>query len=478
MFRSLASSLISLFIVIAAGFLILFIWSGTQAVEFKRVGLTGDKPLEIVIAENTPEAVDVPDDDMDDDEDKPDMAVQAGPAGGDSVVLWLSVPGFRGDYLEKANTPLFDAIDGGSTNKLVPHFPCLTFPAHATLATGRDVVGHGIPSDRFRLEDGTIADHPTDGKLLTAEPIWTTATRQGLRVLVHDWPLSQNQEGEHAAAHFLTSYNAELTDQQRLDAVYEAWSGDSDPKSLRLVMARLNDLNLAGMRNGPTDGGTHEAVTALDKMVGEFLGKLTENWATLAKPDAKLVVVLSTDHGLAPMEKNINLIELLKPTPAFKFLEKFDILSSRSMANLYFKELPPEGPARDAYIAEIDRELESKLYWRTFSPEKLPESWNYTSTDGRIGDRVIVLKRGYGFTDAVGSEPVFDPAEGEGFFASYGYPVEDSSRMKGQLMIWSPNGTSPVSSLDEPDTTQLHPTVCKILGIEPAEGVTAASLAD
>ena len=155
MFRSLASSLISLFIVIAAGFLILFIWSGTGDVTFARVGLDGDKPLAVVIAENTPEAVDVPDYDPDEDDD-PDMTEQAGPAGGDSVVLWLSVPGFRGDYLEKSETPTFDAIDGGSTNTLVPHFPCLTFPAHATLATGRDVSGHGIPSDRFRLEDGTI----------------------------------------------------------------------------------------------------------------------------------------------------------------------------------------------------------------------------------------------------------------------------------------------------------------------------------
>lgn len=479
MFRSLASSLISLFIVIAAGFMILFIWSGTGAVSFARVGMEGDKSLNEIIAAAQPKATDYPEaKDMSDDE--PDMAEPAdkGPAGGDSVVLWISVPGFRGDYREKADTPFLDAANGAFTNALQPLFPCLTFPAHAALATGRDVAGHGIPSDRFRMPDGTLVDHPTDGALLTAEPIWTTATRQGLRVLVHDWPLSQNQTGDNAAAISLTSYNAELTDQQRLDALYEAWSTDSDPNKLRLVMARLNDVNLVGMKSGPTDGSTYEAVAALDKMLGEFVAKLTDNWAALAKPDARLIVVLTTDHGLAPMEKNINLIELLKPTPAFKYLEKFEILASRSMANIYFKELPPEGPLRDAYINEIDRELESKLYWRTFSPDKLPAAWDYSTPDGRTGDRIIVLKRGYGFTDATGSEPVFDPAEGEGFFASFGYPVEESSRMQGHMMIWSPNGDAPISALDAPDFSQLHPTVCKFLGIEPAEGVTAKSLAE
>lgn len=471
MFRSLASSLISLFIVIAAGFMLLFVWSGTEAVSFSRVAMDGDQTLAERFPPKAPERTEIP--------DAPEMVVEEVPtsAEGEAVIVWLSVPGFRGDYLEKSSTPYFDSISGAATNKLKPLFPCLTFPAHATLATGRDVSAHGIPSDRFRTEDGTIIDHPTDGSLLTAEPIWATATRQGLKVLVHDWPLSQNQTGEHAAAHFLTSYNAELTDEERLNALYEAWSGASDAQELRLVMARLNDLNLTGMRSGPTDGGTYEAVTKLDNQISEFVGKLTENWKTLAKPGAKLVVVLTTDHGLAPMEKNINLVELLKPAIG-DYLDKFELLPSKSMANIYFKELPENEDLRKKFIADFDRELDGKLYWRSFSPEKLPSSWNYTSGDGRIGDRVVVLKRGYGFTDAVGSEPVFDPAEGEGFFASYGYPVEDSSRMQGQMMIWSPNGDSPVSSLDAPTTLQLHPTVCKILGIEPAEGVTGTSLAN
>ncbi len=474
MFRSLASSLISLFIVIAAGFMLLFVWSGTEAVSFTRVAMEGDMTL----AERfppKPQREDYPDDTA----DKPDMAVVEEPttASGEAVVLWISVPGFRGDYLEKSETPFFDGINGGATNKLKPLFPCLTFPAHAALATGRDVAGHGIPADRFRLKDGTVIDNPTDGSLLTAEPIWTTATRQGLKVLVHDWPLSQNQTGEHAAAHFLTSYNAELTDEERLNALYEAWSGAEDAKDLRLLMIRLNDLNLTGMRSGPTDGGTHEAVSKLDAQLSAFVGKLKENWSSLAKPGAKLVVVISTDHGLAPMEKNINLVELLKPAIG-DYLDKFEILSQNSMANIYFKELPENEAAREQFVADFDRELESKLYWRTFSPEKLPSSWDYVSADGRIGDRVIVLKRGYGFTDAVGSEPVYDPAEADGFFASFGYPVEDSSRMQGQLMIWSPNGDSPVTSIESATSLQLHPTVCKILGIQPAEGVEAMSLAN
>lgn len=397
-------------------------------------------------------------------------------AGNNTVVLWINVPGFRTDYLEKSDTPYFDSITGTFASRLTPQFPCLTFPSHATLATGRDVSGHGIPSDRFRLADGTVIDRPIDGSLLRAEPIWTTATRQRLGVLVHDWPLSQNQKGEHAAADFLTGYDAALTDDQRLEALYTAWSDHRDPTSLQLLMIRLNDLNLAGLRHGPTDGTTHEAVSQLDTRIGNFIARLTNDWKTLAKPEAKLVVVVSTDHGLAPMEKNINLVEILRPGVG-TFFGVMEILSSRAVANIYFKNLPDDAAARAVIIGEIDRELETKLFFRTYTQQKLPPHWNY-STEGRIGDRVVVLKRGYSFSDFVAKDAVFNPAEADGHAGSFGYPVEEWSRMKGQLMIWSPNGTTPVADLDENDVTtlQLHPTVCDLLGIEAAEGVTAPSL--
>ena len=74
--------------------------------------------------------------------------------------MWISIPGFRTDYIEKSETPFFDrmTLDGADTDELNPNFPCLTYPAHASLATGTTADNHGIPLDVFRNENGDVID--------------------------------------------------------------------------------------------------------------------------------------------------------------------------------------------------------------------------------------------------------------------------------------------------------------------------------
>ncbi len=79
----------------------------------------------------------------DDGEGKGEMKEEAAPVAmnagdGPAVVVWINIPGFRGDYLEKAEAPFMKklATDGAATNKMRPSFPCMTYPAHVTMATG------------------------------------------------------------------------------------------------------------------------------------------------------------------------------------------------------------------------------------------------------------------------------------------------------------------------------------------------------
>ena len=88
-----------------------------------------------------------------------------------------------------------------------------------------------------------------------------------------------------------------------------------------------------------------------------------------------------------------------------------------------------------------------------------------------------MLKSGFAFTDATADEPVFEPSAGPGFFGSWGYPVEDSLRMKGQIIMWGfPHGSPTSGDLGEVNSLQFHPTVSKLLGIEPSKDATGASL--
>jgi len=156
--------------------------------------------------------------------------------------------------------------------------------------------------------------------------------------------------------------------------------------------------------------------------------------------------------------------------------KRADYLVNEAVAQVYFKDLPADDAGKQKFYEAFDRELKSRIYWRSYTREELPPEWKYNAA-GRIGDRVLVLKSGFAFTEATAAEPVFEPSAGPGFFGSWGYPVEDSSRMNGQAVIWGfPNAPPATGDLGEVINTRLHPTVCKLLGIEPSKDATEEAL--
>ena len=509
MFRSLASSLISLLAILLFAFTLLFLWTGSEGVKFTRVSLDGDKSTESVLEDYrraNMQTTEVAMNEKGDEDEKPEpVATNAG--DGPAVVVWINIPGFRGDYLDKTETPFLDKLstDGGATNKMRPNFPCLTYPAHATMATGVTPDKHGIVADRIRTGPGQIVDKPTDDALLLAEPIWKTATRQGIKTLVHDWPLSQKQSGENKAAYFLDSYDPASTDEARLNKALEQWrasagatapapaapaagavppaagdaaapaaapapAGGGDNK-LRLVMLRLDDLARQGLLHGPRASETFDSLVATDKLLQTFFDTVQAEWSTLAPANANLVIFITTDHGLAELDKNVNVEQLLGP----EMMANADIVSHDAVANLYFKGLPENEGEKKIFIDKFDNELSKRIYFRTLKKDALPPEWMYLNAE-RTGDRVLVLKTGYAFADQKGAEPIFDPGDGPGFFGGFGYPVEESIRMSGQVFLAGyPN--SPLSgTLDEVGQTFFHATVCKMLGIQPAPGAVTDTL--
>lgn len=496
MFRSLASSLITLVAILLFAFVLLFLWSGSEGIQFTRAAFEGDKTTVAVLEEYrraNMEATEVAMKDDEDDEEMTDEPAAQNSGDGPAVVVWINIPGFRGDYLEKAEAPFLKklATDGAATNKLRPSFPCLTYPSHITMATGVTPDKHGIIADRIRTPTGEILDKPMDPALLLAEPIWTTATRQGIKTLVHDWPLSQNQTGEHKAAYFLDSYDPESKDEARLAKALEQWrasaAGGAAPAAapadgaatpaaaggdkLRLVMLRLNDVLREGLLHGPRADETYAAVGATDKALQGFFDTVQAEWTTLAPAGANLVIFITTDHGLAELDKNVNIAHLLGD----EMMKNCDIVAHDAIANLYFKGLPENEGEKKIFIDKFDNELSKRIYFRTVKKEELPAEWAYQNAE-RTGDRVLVLKTGYAFADVKASEPVFDPTEGPGFFGAFGYPVEESVRMSGQIFM-AGYPKSPLSgTLDEVGQLSFHATVCKLLGIQPAAGAVTDTL--
>ncbi len=477
MFRSFASSLLTFVAILLFALMLLFLWNGSEHIVFTRNAFDGDQSTQLVLENHRREmlrAQMAANEQAGTQPDSEPVPVATNSGDGPATVVWISIPGFRGDYLEKAEAPFLKKLaeEGGATNKMRPSFPCLAYSAHATMATGTTPDKHGIVADRIRLPDGSVADQPTDPALLLAEPIWVTATRQGIQTLVHDWPLSQNQTGEHKAAHFLDAYDPESTDEARLNKALEQWKAASagDDK-LRLVMLRLDGILRAGLAHGPRADETFAAVGETDKVLKTFFDAVQSEWSTLAPPSANLVVLVTTDHGLAELDKNVNIAHLL----GSEMMAHADIVAHDAIANLFFKDLPENEGERKIFADKFDNELSKRIYFRTLKKEELPAEWAYLHPE-RTGDRVLVLKTGYAFADEKAAEPVFDPTEGPGLFGAFGYPVEESIRMSGQIFLGGfPN--SPLSgALGEVSQLAFHATVCKLLGIEPAPGAAAETL--
>lgn len=475
MFRTLASSLITLIAILLFAFMILFLWTGSQKVEFKRVGFEGDRSTVAIVDEirlkklraeeaaKGTETVEMP----------TETAPAAGSGDGPPVVLWVSIPGFRGDYIEKSETPFFDELvsEGSGTNKMRPSFPCLTFPSHTTMATGVTPDKHGITADRIRTGPSAVAMNPTDDALLLAEPIWKTATRQGMKTLVHDWPLSQNQTGENVAAHFLDAYNPDATDEERLNKALEQWRAASEgDDKLRLVMLKLDGVLDAGIVHGPRADETYAAVSVADAALKKFVETVVGEWDKLAPANANLIVFVTTDHGLAEVDKNVNIARLLGE----EMMRNADIVAHNAIANLFFKDLPENEGEAKIFTDKFDSELRKRIYFRTIKKEDLPEDWAYQGE--RTGDRVLVLKTSYSFSDEKAEEPVFDPAEAGGNFGGYGYPVGESIRMSGQVLLAGFPKSPASGTLGEIGQLSFHATICTLLGIEPAEGAVTDTL--
>lgn len=474
--KSVLASILSLVIVAFACVVLGYVFAGSSEVKFSRVSMADDKNFnEEIAALNKRLYQDSRTEDL--DIERPAMREEnAEPAApskdAETVVLWLSITGFRSEYMNKATPERLNKMvqEGMGTEKMRPLFPTSTFPMHTTLATGVGANEHGIVQDVFRV-GGKIETRPLEPTLLTAEPIWTTATRQGLRVLVHDWPLSQNQAGEHAAAIFLKEYNPELTDEQRLEALWQAWSGDKNEKKLRLVMARLDGVNKGGMENGTKEDATYDAVKATDKALDAFLKKVEGGWKDLAPPDSKLVVVITTDHGMVDLEKLVNLPQLVGE----KLLKHMDVAANDAVANIYFKDMPASDAEKKLLTDEMDRDLRAITYFKTYAQDDLPSDWRYKHPD-RVGDRILVLKSGFSFTDKTGKEPDFEPSESGGPFAGFGYPADEVIRMSGITIFWSPQGPPVSGTLDDMSPLILHPTVCGLLGIKPSDLAKEAPL--
>lgn len=396
------------------------------------------------------------------------------------TVFLVALDGFRGDYLNPEDTPnLWKLLPQAAwSQQLTPPFPSLTFPSHVTLATGRSVSGHGIPSNQFYdAEAGVELRFPGDSSLLKAEPIWTAATRQGRRVLVYDWPLSHNQSGPFAAAYFENRFDGSLSDTDRVGRVLDLWAADPDrapgDPPLRLITSYAKEADSVGHREGPDAPETRDAARRVDSLLGEAIERAISIFETTAEPGEQLHFVFAADHGMTDVTHLVNISLVLDESLGERILAS----TSGNLGNLHLAESNTAEADAEALWQQVEEAFAQVEGARLFSSETLPPEWSYP-VEGRTGDRVVVLPKGYTF-DRSASLPVQPLPDSRSLRGMHGYPPDETPEMGGLLfLLRHPIPFERTGDLGPVRSSQVHATISGFLGIEPAEDAESRTVWD
>jgi predicted AlkP superfamily pyrophosphatase or phosphodiesterase len=388
-----------------------------------------------------------------------------------ATVVWISIDGLRPDYLDRANAPLLNRLvrEGVSTRKLIPPTPSLTFTSHVTQATGVGPAHHGIPGNSFY--DTTTRQRynfPHEAAMLQAEPIWLTARRQGVRTLVHDWPLAHAQAGDVRADYFLEKFDAAPTDQQRLDKLLDTWRSDAGDEPLRLLMSYVKQPDVVGHRHGPDARETLAAVEATDRLLQEFVDDVVAQFEKQRRRrrDEQLYVVLTSDHGMAMAATSVNLDKLLEqPLP-----RSVTRINGAAFVMLYLDQVPHA--EREMLKSNIVRDLgRQPAALAVYTRDTLPPRWDLAHPT-RVGDIVVIAKPGYAFSTRL-PLPIYPSTKVGEQGGVHGYAPEESSDMNAFCVIWRYPMKLKRRDVGEVRAEQMHPTVARILNVKPARGVTA-----
>lgn len=386
---------------------------------------------------------------------------------GSATVFLLSLDGIRPDYFERSDTPFLDTFlkSGVFSLEVIPSFPSVTFSSHATIATGAPVADHGVTGNSFYdSETGQRYRYAGDQTLLQAEPIWTTATRQGVRTLVLDWVKSHNQTGPNITAYSGEGYTRGLSDEARIQRVLDTWRADDASirgAPLRFIMAYAESPDSEGHRFGPDAPEIESRMTELDHFLETAFAEVRQLWERNADPEDILYIILLSDHGMAPVHYHVDPRKVFQPDP------RVNVVGGTTMHHLFFDEIENENERKT--LIQTTAAAYRKIYPLTvYEKSELPAHWDYRHPT-RTGDLVVTVPTPYALFRHRGNEVVQTSQATGRFFGAHGYDPETAPDMTTILLMQRyPEPLEP-TDLGRIQLKQVHATVSALLGIEPAE---------
>lgn len=365
-------------------------------------------------------------------------------ANGRRYTVLVSLDGFRWNYPEIYNTPFLDTLGHrGVTAVMRPSFPSVTFPNHYTLATGLVPDHHGIIANKFRDKKSglefSLGNKQTkqDPRFWGGEPIWNTATRQGVKVGVVYWPGSDVKiQGRYPTYYKDYEQKPLLGFAERIAEVKRLLSLPEEDRP-QLVMAYFEEPDHSGHTYAPESKQTRRTVETMDVLMEQLYSDIH----SLPIRDS-INLIITADHGMTAIsnERVVNPYDYIKKEWVESIAYGFPVFV-----------FPKKGCE-----AKIMKALQAAPHIRAWRKAEVPAYLQYGFNEN-VSDIIVLPDMGWTFADyklrlkgAHGYDPygndmqVMFRAEGPDF--KHGY-------VKGETF----------------QNTAVYPLICHLLGITPAK---------
>lgn len=240
------------------------------------------------------------------------FAVLPARAASPSIVILISLDGWRWDYFDRADIPNLKALaaKGVRSQGLIPSFPSVTFPNHYTLVTGLVPDHHGIVAnamydrtigpDKFTMSSETAKDPAWWG----GEPIWQTVIRNGGKSAAMFWPGS-----EAIKPTYWRAFDDDVSNEDRVTQVLD-WLRLPEDQRPSFNTLYFSEVDHAGHDFGPDSPELLQAARHVDQAIGQLVRGVDALGLT-----ARTSVVVVSDHGMVPLstERIIYLDDYLQP---------------------------------------------------------------------------------------------------------------------------------------------------------------------
>ncbi len=357
--------------------------------------------------------------------------------------VMVSLDGFREEYTRAYNTPFLNQMATmGVSATMQPSFPSKTFPNHYTIVTGLVPSHHGIIANTFTdKKTGRVfslgnSETRSDPYFWHGDPIWNTATRQGVRTGVVYWPGSDVKIGGHYPTYYHDYAQKPLLTFAERIAEVTRYLRLPEAERPQLVLAYFEEPDHSGHTYGPFSPQTRHAVERMDYL----LESLYESLQTLTNRDSINLIVLA-DHGMARIDND----HLLNP---YDYVKKEWV--ERIQCDLPTHVWPKRGFEKKVYEA-----LQKMPHVHVWHKNEVPSYLRYGDNEN-IGDIVVNPESGW----VIGDKP-YRPLGMHGFDPT-GFEMQVPFRAVG------PDFKVGYQKAHVFSNTSIYSLLCKLLNIQPS----------